>query len=115
MINPIAKAVHPPRTGILARTHAHPRGNRDWRNHALQPSVNSGSHQAPEIYQALVAKHYFGRRAIEAEHADFHSRLRISLQVRRRLNNSGSRAAGELWFALGRGRKLTKESSRYRL
>src|SRR5207248_9783600 len=43
MINPIAKAIHTQRTGVLAGTHAHPSGNGYRRNHAFQAAVNSAS------------------------------------------------------------------------
>ena len=72
MVGAIAKSVHAERTRVLAGAHAHPGGDRDGRDHALQPSVNPEVHQAAQVHQALVAKDDFGCGAIEAEYADFH-------------------------------------------
>ena len=72
MIRTIAETIDAQRTGVLAGAHAHPGGNCDGRNHALQPSVDSEVHQAAQVYQSLIAEDYFWGSAIQSEHADFH-------------------------------------------
>src|SRR5690348_11997093 len=72
MIRPVAEAIEAERTRVLAGAHAHPRGDGDGRDHALQPPVDAEVHQATQVHQALVAENYLWGGAVEAEHADFH-------------------------------------------
>src|SRR5713226_7244311 len=67
MVRTIAESVDAERTWVLAGAHAHPGGNGDGRNHALQPSVDAKVHQAAQLYQSLIAKDDFRCGAIQSE------------------------------------------------
>src|SRR5476649_69669 len=72
MIAAVPESIHSKRSWILARGHAHPGRDCDRRNHALQKAVSSLAHQAPKIYQSLIAKDDFRGGTIQAKDADFH-------------------------------------------
>ena len=74
VIGPVAEAVDAQRAGVLAGRHAHPGGDRDRRDHALQPAVAAHFHQPADVRQVLVAEEQFRRGAVEAQDEDFHDK-----------------------------------------
>jgi hypothetical protein len=70
-VGAIAKAVDAERAGVLAGGHAHPRGDGDRRDDALEASPRAHAHQAVKILEALVAEDDFRRGAVETQNADF--------------------------------------------
>ena len=74
VIGPVAEAVNAERAGVLTGRHAHPGGNGDRWDHALQASVGPGFHQPPDVRQVFVAEEKLGSRTVEPQYQDFHDK-----------------------------------------
>ena len=74
VIGPVAKTVDAERAGVLAGRHAHPGGNGDRWDHALQASIGPGVHQPPDIRQILVAEEKLGSSTVEPQYQDLHDK-----------------------------------------
>src|SRR5712692_4887013 len=74
-VGAIAKAVDAERAGVLASGHAHPRGDGDGWDDALEASPRARTHQAVKILEAPVAEDNFRRGAVKAQNADFRMRI----------------------------------------
>ena len=74
VVDPVAEPVDAERAGVLAGRQAHPGGDGDRRDHALEPAVAAHFHQAPDVRQVLVAEEQLRGGAVEAQDEDLHGK-----------------------------------------
>ena len=74
MVEAVAEAVNAERAGVLAGRHAHPGGDGDRRDDALEPAVSAHLHQAPNVRQVLEAEEQLRGGAVEPQDEDLHGK-----------------------------------------
>ena len=70
VVGPVPEAVNTQRSGVLAGGQAHPGGDGDGGNHALQPAVAAVAHEPAKVGQPFVPEKELGGRAVEPDHQD---------------------------------------------